>query len=167
MTDPLKTFQLYSAHGLIDPGPIDEWLRGGETVVSPICARNVDLLSRRALASAFRLALQHLAGSPSCRALYESLGTDGLHALCTTVYLGPTSTEALGLCGRLSASAHTRVGEQTTVICPTFADLPRRRAAVTLLHEALHYAGLPERPADPAALSSLEITRLVRNRCGL
>ena len=40
-------------------------------------------------------------------------------------------------------------------------------AAMLLLHEALHYAGLPERPVHRGAMSSKEISTLVRNRCGL
>ena len=168
MTDPLEMFRLYSARGLIDPALTLESLRpGSAAAVQPITARHVDPLARRQLASAFPLALQRLDESPSCRALYERLGTDGLLVLSTTVYLSPVSTEAERLCGAHDAVAYTRTAQQTTIICPTFARLPRSRAAVTLLHEALHYAGLPERPADPAALSTLEISALVQDRCGL
>lgn len=58
---------------------------------------------------------------------------------------------------------------------PEPAELPVRRlrtldtshAAATLIHEALHYAGLTERPSDPRGLSTNEINRVVRTQCGL
>jgi hypothetical protein len=99
--------------------------------------------------------------------LYERLGTHGLLALSTTVYVGPSSQGPSCYCEALRANAYTRIGQQTTVICPAFSRQPASRAAVTLLHEALHYAGMPESPEDPTALSSPEISALVSDRCGL
>ncbi len=168
MTDPLEMFRLYSARGLINPGLALESSHPGSTaVVQPITTRGMDPLARRLLVSAFPLALRHLSGSPACRALYEELGTDGLLVLSTTIYFSPATKETRGLCDTLRAIAYTRVGQQTTIVCPAFARLSRERAAATLLHEGLHYAGLTERPADPAARSSLEISRLVNDRCDL
>jgi hypothetical protein len=168
MTDPLEVFRLYSARGLIDPKLTPETLHsGGETALRPLAVRNLDPLSLRALLTAYPLAVQQLRAAPACRALYEALGTDGLLALSTTVYLGPASRGPMCYCDALHASAYTRIGQQTTVICPAFSRQSASRAAVTLLHEALHYAGLPERPGDPTALSSPEISALVSDRCGL
>ena len=166
--DPLQMFRRYSAVGLIDPKTTFESMHAdGGKGLRPIFARGLEPFTRRRLSTAFPVALRHLNEAPACRALYEGLGTDGLLALSTTVYVSTASSDSAGVCSALNAVALTRVGQGTTILCPTFADLSTVRAAVTLLHEALHYAGLPERPADPAALSSLEITRLVRNRCGL
>ena len=50
---------------------------------------------------------------------------------------------------------------------PTTAPLRRmRRASPSLIHEALHYAGLPEQPSDPHALSPLAISSIVAGHCG-
>jgi hypothetical protein len=38
---------------------------------------------------------------------------------------------------------------------------------MTLIHEALHSAGMSEQPHDPDALSSFQINRLVRKNCDL
>ena len=59
-----------------------------------------------------------------------------------------------------------RVGQPVTFLCPTFAFLKRTEAATVLIHEALHYAGLPEQPSDPHALSPLAISSIVAGHCG-
>jgi hypothetical protein len=40
------------------------------------------------------------------------------------------------------------------------------KAALVLLHEALHFAGLTEQPHDPRAMTSSEINDMVKDRCG-
>jgi len=153
---------------LVDPGlRLGSWGRPEQPLVQPIIARNVGPLERRLLASAFPLSIRQLHRYPACRELFEDLGTDALLVLSTTIYLSPPSLDALSACNSLDAVAFTRVGQQTTILCPTFARLSLPRAAVVVLHEGLHYAGMPERPGDPAARSSSEINRLVENRCGL
>ena len=37
---------------------------------------------------------------------------------------------------------------------------------MTLLHEALHHAGLTEKPADPDGMTAREIDGMVNNVCG-
>ena len=37
---------------------------------------------------------------------------------------------------------------------------------MTLIHEALHHAGLTEKPKDPEAMSAREIDNMVEDACG-
>ena len=39
-------------------------------------------------------------------------------------------------------------------------------AAVAVIHEALHHAGLTEAPHDRLAMTSIEITEMVEDACG-
>ena len=168
MADPLQMFRRYAAVGLIDPMTTLESMHAdGGKGLRPIFARSLEPFTRRRLSSAYPMALRHLNDVPACRAMYERLGTDGMLVLSTTVYVSTASSDSAGVCSALNAVALTRVGQGTTILCPKFADLSTVRAAVTLLHEALHYAGLPERPGDPTALSSEAISVLVGDRCGL
>ena len=50
-------------------------------------------------------------------------------------------------------------------ICPAFASLKAHEAGIILIHEALHTAGMTERPSDPRALTSVQLTKLVERRC--
>ncbi len=63
--------------------------------------------------------------------------------------------------------AFTSLGSAVTRLCPGFARLDDERAAVILLHEALHRAGLDEWPHDPDGLTPQGINELVREGCGL
>jgi hypothetical protein len=46
------------------------------------------------------------------------------------------------------------VGSPSTFVCRLFQRLGDERAAVVLIHEALHHAGLTEYPQDPEAMTS-------------
>jgi len=46
-------------------------------------------------------------------------------------------------------------------------DLLTEQAAMVVIHEALHHAGLPERPHDKKAMTSGQINDMVREACGL
>ncbi len=127
----------------------------------------VPVRERQQLKWAMALAVQRLRERPACRQLFAALGADGLARLAATFYTAPISTAELRTCRR-KASAMTSVGCPRTIICsPSFGQLTRRRAAVTLLHEALHHAGLSEYPHEPGALRSAEINHLVKVSCGL
>ena len=65
------------------------------------------------------------------------------------------------------SSAFTEVGSSVTYLCRDFGRLAPEQAAIRLVHEALHHAGLPEAPADPTALASAEINELVARDCRL
>ncbi len=52
-------------------------------------------------------------------------------------------------------------------LCNQFKDLPLNEAAVILIHEALHVAGLKESPATPGKPTTHQIQNQVRQTCGL
>jgi len=64
-------------------------------------------------------------------------------------------------------AAASNPGTPIAWVCPAFSSLKVERAALTLIHEALHSAGMPERPQTPGARSSAEINDPVRGRCEL
>ena len=63
--------------------------------------------------------------------------------------------------------ALTEVGGRVTWVCQGFAELTDHRAAMVVIHEALHYAGLTEAPLDPAGMRSPEINAMVEEACAL
>ena len=114
------------------------------------------------------LAVERLRELPACRQLFAALGTDGLDRLAASFYTAPISTAELRARRRRKASAMISVGYPRTIICsPAFGRLTRRQAAVTVLHEALHHAGLFEYPQKPGAPRSAEIDRQVKVGCDL
>ena len=52
-------------------------------------------------------------------------------------------------------------------LCPSFGDLSSKQAAVVLIHEALHHAGLTEQPADPLGMTPDQRNQLVEASCRL
>ncbi len=124
----------------------------------------------RALASAQLTAVRWLRQRPACRMLFAELGADGLRTLGWSLYVPvPAGREGMICRSRLagrSATAMPRVGSSVTWICPRgFVRLTPYGAAVTLIHEALHHAGLEERPPEPGAMTSAQINKLVFRRC--
>ncbi|HVN74749.1 MAG TPA: hypothetical protein VMT19_00415 [Thermoanaerobaculaceae bacterium] len=117
---------------------------------------------QRALRSGYALAARRLHETPRCAALFRSLGADGVAELARSRYRSAWSE----LCMH-GVAALTPVGQPTVQLCPGFGALDPRRAARTLIHEALHAAGLRERPPDPTAPSAEEINRLVEQGCDL
>ncbi|HUK14190.1 MAG TPA: hypothetical protein VLW17_12885 [Thermoanaerobaculaceae bacterium] len=115
------------------------------------------------LFEAYDLARRQVSLEPRCGALFGNFGAAGAESLARTRY---RSGEGLAGCLR-QAAAFTCVGCLQTVLCPAFSNLDTVNAAAILIHEALHQAGLPERPPTPDAMSSLEITRVVETSCAL
>jgi hypothetical protein len=58
------------------------------------------------------------------------------------------------------------VGAAPTFLCTGFSSLTDEHAALVLVHEALHHAGLTESPSDPSGMSSAAINEMVRTACG-
>jgi hypothetical protein len=120
------------------------------------------------LFSALEKADQRLKTRPECRELFSSLGADGGVALASCAFSLAASAQELALCARREAAAFTHVhGSETYLCADRFSKLDVSEAAVILLHEALHQAGLSEWPRDPDAPTSAEINRMVRRRCAL
>jgi hypothetical protein len=113
------------------------------------------------------VALDRLQERAECRDLFADHGADGVRLLRDASYRKADSEEAGGLCGK-GAAAFTRMRSGRTALCAdSFQKLGRYRAAVVLLHEALHTAGLGEAPHPPGAQTAREIDRMVRRSCGL
>jgi hypothetical protein len=113
----------------------------------------------------FKLALERLDREPTCRALFGELGADARDMLGRSVY--HRATPELERFNCASADAVTRVGSTVTWVCSRLAQESREQAALILIHEALHFAGLPESPPTPGAMSSKEINDRIADRCGL
>ena len=67
---------------------------------------------------------------------------------------------------RGGVSAVTVVECPQVRLCKRFASLGTVHAAATLIHEALHFAGMSEKPLDPQGLEPREIDRMVKKACG-
>ena len=97
--------------------------------------------------------------------MFASLGADGIEALNATLYFPiDNPIRRRDFCQRFLT--YTYVGASATWVCPDFKRLPVERAALVLIHEALHHAGLTEYPVDPDAMSSLAIDKMVKRNCG-
>lgn len=119
---------------------------------------------RSRLTAAFELALTRVVESPECGGLFAALGADGAESLSTTLYFPAPGTRKETTCR--NAAAYSFVGEAPTFLCREFESMTDQHAALVLVHEALHHAGLTERPSDPLASSSVVINEMVRKACG-
>jgi hypothetical protein len=117
------------------------------------------------LRTGFAVAVGRAKAVPQCAALFEDLGADPVELLGRALYY-PAALNRNNPACRNGAQAFTRVGSPITWVCDRFARLDTDKAALVLLHEALHFAGLPEQPHDPQAMTSSEINDLVKDRCG-
>lgn len=120
------------------------------------------------LMAAMKLAASRLVERPACADLFLPLTDDPLQALYLTSYhLAGVGAETRA-CEAKGVVAYTTVGGHRTHLCPPlFERLNNRQAAVVLLHEALHRAGLTEWPPDPNGLTSAEINSMVIRGCNL
>ena len=123
----------------------------------------------------FRLAVERVREIPACAGLFARLGADPVDTLTTGLYLPPHSyLHEIVVCGRDPISdsrgaenlSYTVVGGSPTWICRNFARVSNETAAITVIHEALHHAGMTEWPSDRLAMTSEEITRMVKKACG-
>ena len=135
------------------------------TDLEPWISESLPARMQRALPKAFELATDRLRNQSECQGLFDDLGADGLEVLAKALYYGVALRQEQTICRR--ASAFTNVGGRVTRLCSSFSRLRGNQAAIILIHEALHQAGLSEKPVDPQGLESAQINRLVRNRCGL
>jgi hypothetical protein len=111
----------------------------------------------------YATALKRIQKVESCQGLFAEFGADGTKMLSTTTYSAPQDEIEEQYCGR--ATALTTVGGSETRLCFDFGELRVESAAVVLIHEALHHAGLEEAPGYDDALTAVEIDQLVVNRC--
>jgi len=121
--------------------------------------------ARAKLEAAFDLAVRHIREVPECGELFARLDADSVEMLRTGLYFPIGSpTKEIEMCG--TADAFTYVGEAPTFLCRKFYRLTDERAAMVVVHEALHHAGLTEWPSDPEGMKSIAINRMVSESCG-
>ena len=134
----------------------------------PWTSQTLDSPAKRQLQRAFPVALQRLEALVTCAGLFEELGADPVVLLRSSLYFPAKPEEDRKICrGAFGALAFTTIGSPVTRLCRKFASLRIHDAAQVILHEALHYAGLPEGPHTADALNSHQINLLVSKRCGL
>ncbi len=117
------------------------------------------------LAESYPYAIEKVRANLGCLELFEPFLASGVDRLERTYYAPPNPARTYSSCDR-GALAYTHVGSPVTHLCPSFGTISREEAAVVLIHEALHFAGLPEAPATPDAPTSKEISRQVIGACG-
>lgn len=148
---------------------------GYEEIVEPWIHHKMAPNVRAKLEAGFDLAVERVREIEACADLFRQLGEDGIGMLKTGLYLPVHSyRNEVVVCGRDPATnswgadilAYTKVGGAPTWICRNFARVSTETAAVAVIHEALHHAGLNERPHDRLAMSSSEITAMVKDQCG-
>jgi hypothetical protein len=133
-------------------------------VMTPWISTTVPSSVRSRLEASFELAARRLREVPRCRELFSDLGADGAAVLSDTLYYPAELRLEDRVCPR--AHAYTVTGTAPTWVCRGFSRLSDERAAMVLLHEALHHAGLEESQDDPTRLTSHEINELVIEACG-
>ena len=117
------------------------------------------------LQQAYPVAVDHVRNHPECRDLFAELGANGFEKLSTTLYSQSTVMMERRFC-RGGVTAITVVECPSVRLCNRFASLGTVEAAKTLIHEALHFAGMSEWPKDPQGLNPREINALVKKSCG-
>jgi hypothetical protein len=118
----------------------------------------------RKLSAGFAVALERVQAIPQCAGLFSDLDADGTEMLTTTLYTATHPLDEQSICQ--TAAAFTWVEGVHTRVCRRFSSLSAERAAITLLHEALHHAGLTEQPMDPDGMTAREIDGMVSDACG-
>jgi hypothetical protein len=145
----------------------DAALNGGHiTTFEPRISAEMSSKNREKLIVAFGIAFERVRDVPECGDLFTELGADA------TVTLDRISVYPIGrheakpnVCR--SSIAYTFVGGGPTWICRKYWRLSDKQAAMVVIHEALHHAGLTERPRDPDGMTAAAINGMVTKRCGL
>mgnify|MGYP000730056590 CR=1 FL=1 len=148
---------------------------GFDPSVEPWIHPKMDPSVRERLEAGFDLAVKRVRENEACADLFTRLGADGIEMLKTALYLPVHSyRHEVVVCGRNPAVnstgarnlSYTKVGGTPTWICRHFSRVSTETAAVAVIHEALHHAGLREWPYDRMAMTSVEITEMVTSACG-
>ena len=139
---------------------------GTETVCKPTISTKVSVKNRQKISGAFELALERVHEVPECRELFAKLDAEGTATLGRVIFLPIGRAQARGDVCR-GVSAYTMLGGGPVRVCRDFSRLSDSQAAMVIIHEALHHAGLTEYPQDPKGMTSREINGMVSERCGL
>lgn len=142
--------------------------RPGQLSKQTVLAGNFPARISFKLMGAMKLAARRLHEEASCREVFLPLTSRPLQALHLTSYhLAGVGLETQA-CDAQGIVAYTTVGGHRTHLCPPlFERLNTKQAAIVLLHESLHRAGLNEWPPDPDGMTSAEINAMVQRSCNL
>ena len=121
---------------------------------------------RLSLRRAFGLAEKKIQKSDRCRVLFDGLEIDGVEALRRTFY-EPAAIRSDVVHCQQGAVALTGLGGRRTRLCANFKLHSLRDQAGILIHEALHVAGMSEKPIDPDGMTPHQINQWVKKACGL
>jgi hypothetical protein len=91
---------------------------------------------------------------------------DGAELLGRVRFDGAAFETSFSTC-KTGVAAYTTVGSHQIVLCPGLGGIPVPGAALILIHEALHCAGMTEKPSDPNGLTAREINLMVKVSCDL
>lgn len=122
--------------------------------------------NRERLTVSFQIALDRVREVPECGGMFSELGADGAGTI-SKIRFYPIGRHALGTDVCRGRVANTIVGGGPVWLCRGFSRLTDNKAAMIIIHEALHHAGLTERPLDPEGMTSAAINDMVLTRCGL
>ena len=139
---------------------------GSHPVAKPTVAGNLSAPVRQQLTLGFLLAKKSIQAHPGCAALFSRLSADGLETLARARYGAADFVTSGDTCGKGGVPAYTKVGSHLISLCPGFGVLSIAGAAQTVIHEALHSAGMSEKPVDPEGLTPQEINQMVKMSCG-
>ena len=116
---------------------------------------------------AFEIAAERVQEIEACSELFAELGVDATETLSRALYWPVKSYRDVKERCRRRNLAFTSVGSRLTFICPDFEGITDQRAAQVIIHEALHNAGLKERPqyAGAGVKSSAAIDSMVAKAC--
>lgn len=132
---------------------VEPWIHGG-----------MDEGLRDSIEVAFEIAAQRVQEVESCSDLFREFGIEATEVLDRAVYMPIFSRHKVKkVCGR--NLAYTFVGAPSTFICPKFERVSDQHAAMVIIHEALHTAGLEEAPTNPGAKTSQQINSMVAKSC--
>ena len=120
---------------------------------------------RNSVEVAFEIAAQRVQEVEACSELFAEFGVDAVETLGSALYMPLFSyRDVKELCGRRNL-AFTFVGSPLTFICPDFERVSDQRAALIIIHEALHNAGLEESPRYSGAKTAYAINSMVTKSC--
>jgi hypothetical protein len=122
--------------------------------------------NREQITVSFQIALDRVREVPECGGMFTELGADGAGTLGRIVFY-PIGRQGLGTDVCRGRVANTIVGGGPIWLCRGFSQLTDTQAAMIIIHEALHHAGLTERPRNPKGMTSAAINDMVLTRCGL
>ncbi len=139
---------------------------GPRASLEPRINAEMSAKNRDQLVVGFQVAVEKVREVQGCSELFTGLGADGIDTL-GKVYFFPIGYHEAKANVCHGSIAYTLVGGGPTWVCRDFWRLTDREAAMIIIHEALHHAGLPERPRDPDAMTSTAINKMVAKNCGL